>query len=79
MEDRHGRQISISPHSSIADTAESGIAPLANAGTGRSTASREYCQHALLQAFYYSLLGRHERQLMHRRAGEYCEYETREL
>ncbi len=34
---------------------------------------REYTQHAILQAFYYDLLGRRERQEMHRRAGEYYE------
>jgi tetratricopeptide (TPR) repeat protein len=37
---------------------------------------KEYGQHAMVQAFYYSLLGKRERQAMHRRAGEY--YETDE-
>lgn len=41
-----------------------------------SEAGREYGQHAIVQAFYYDLLGRRERQTMHRRAGEY--YETEE-
>lgn len=34
---------------------------------------REYTQHAILQAFYYDLLGRRERQAMHRRAAGYYE------
>ena len=42
-----------------------------------SEAGREYGQHAIVQAFYYDLLGRRERRAMHRRAGEY--YETEEL
>ena len=36
---------------------------------------REYTQHAILRAFYYDLLGRRERQVMHRRAGSYYEHE----
>ena len=36
---------------------------------------REYLQHAIVQAFYYDLLGRPERQALHRRAGEYYERE----
>lgn len=36
---------------------------------------REYTQHAILRAFYYDLLGRRERQAMHRRAGAYYERE----
>jgi len=38
---------------------------------------REYGQHAIVQAFYYNLLGRRKRRPMHRRAGEYYEaFET---
>ena len=36
---------------------------------------REYLQHAIVQAFYYDLLSRSERQALHRRAGEYYERE----
>lgn len=36
---------------------------------------REYLQHTILQAFYYDLLGRRERQAMHRRAGAHYERE----
>ena len=36
---------------------------------------REFTQHAILQAFYYDLLGRRDRQAMHRRAGAYDERE----
>lgn len=36
---------------------------------------REYLQHAIVQAFYYDLLSRPERQALHRRAGEYYERE----
>ncbi len=36
---------------------------------------REYLQHAIVQAFYYDLLSRQERQALHRRAGEYYERE----
>ena len=36
---------------------------------------REYLQHAIVQAFYYDLLDRPERQALHRRAGEYYERE----
>ena len=36
---------------------------------------REYLQHAIVQAFYYDLLSRKERQALHRRAGEYYERE----
>jgi len=35
----------------------------------------EYRQHSLVQAFYYQLLGRRERQALHRRAGRYYERE----
>jgi serine/threonine protein kinase/tetratricopeptide (TPR) repeat protein len=34
---------------------------------------KEYLQHAIVQDFYYKLLGRRERQAMHRRAGAYYE------
>lgn len=34
---------------------------------------REYRQHAIVQAFYYNLLGRRERQVLHSRAGAYYE------
>jgi tetratricopeptide (TPR) repeat protein len=34
---------------------------------------REYTQHALLQDFYHQLIGRSQRQEMHRRAGEFYE------
>jgi ATP/maltotriose-dependent transcriptional regulator MalT len=34
----------------------------------------EYGQHRIVQAFYYDLLGRRKRQMLHQRAGEY--YET---
>jgi ATP/maltotriose-dependent transcriptional regulator MalT len=37
---------------------------------------REYRQHAIVQAFYYNLLGQRERQALHLRAGNY--YETEE-
>ncbi len=40
---------------------------------------REYTQHAFLRAFYYDLLGRRERQAMHRRAGAYYEREEPDL
>lgn len=36
---------------------------------------REYGQHAIVQVFYYGLLGRRERQAMHRRAARYYEFE----
>jgi ATP/maltotriose-dependent transcriptional regulator MalT len=36
---------------------------------------REYSQHATVRAFYYDLLGRRERQELHRRAGAYYESE----
>lgn len=36
---------------------------------------REYLQHALVQAFYYELMGRREREDMHRRVAEYYEIE----
>lgn len=36
---------------------------------------REYAQHITVRAFYYGLLGRRERQEMHRRAGAYYEIE----
>jgi ATP/maltotriose-dependent transcriptional regulator MalT len=36
---------------------------------------REYGQHAMVQAFYYDLLGRRDRQEMHSRAAEYYEEE----
>lgn len=36
---------------------------------------REYIQHALVQAFYYDLLGRRERRIMHVRVAEYYEME----
>lgn len=41
-----------------------------------SEVGREYGQHAIVQAFYYDLVSRRERQAMHRRAGEY--YATEE-
>ena len=37
--------------------------------------SKEYGQHAIVQTFYYDLLGRRQRRVMHRRAGEYYESE----
>jgi len=40
---------------------------------------REYVQHAIVQAFYYDLLGRRERREMHGRAGEFYEFEEPEL
>jgi tetratricopeptide (TPR) repeat protein len=39
-------------------------------------AGREYGMNAIVRYFYYDLLGKRERQAMHRRAGEY--YETEE-
>lgn len=36
---------------------------------------REYRQHAIVQAFYYNLLGRRQRHEMHQRAGEFYEFE----
>jgi tetratricopeptide (TPR) repeat protein len=39
-------------------------------------AGREYSMNAIVRYFYYDLLGKRERQEMHRRAGEY--YETEE-
>lgn len=36
---------------------------------------REYGQHAIVQAFYYDLLGRRERREMHRRAAAWYEFE----
>lgn len=45
--------------------------------TSEGERGREYTQHALVQEFYYELLGRRERVLMHRRAAEF--YETIEV
>ncbi|MEZ4868535.1 MAG: AAA family ATPase [Caldilineaceae bacterium] len=39
----------------------------------------EYSQHAIVQAFYYGLLGRRARQAMHRRAATYYEFEEQNL
>lgn len=36
---------------------------------------QHYSQHAILQAFYYDLLGRRERRAMHRRAAQFYEFE----
>jgi len=38
-----------------------------------SELGRQFGQHAVVQAFYYELLSRRERQELHRRAGEYYE------
>jgi ATP/maltotriose-dependent transcriptional regulator MalT len=43
----------------------------------RAENGREYTQHALLQAFYYQLMSRDQREEMHCRAGEF--YEKAEL
>ncbi len=42
---------------------------------GQGQWGKEYGQHALLQTFYYDLLGRRERRDMHCRAGEFYEAE----
>lgn len=39
----------------------------------------EYSQHTILQAFYYDLLSKRQRQTMHRRAANYYEYEEQNL
>jgi hypothetical protein len=44
------------------------------AGSGR-----EYGQHAIVQSFYYRLLGRRECLAMHQRAGVYFETEARDM
>jgi len=38
-----------------------------------------YSQHAIVQSFYYDLLGQRRRRQMHRRAGEYYEHETADV
>jgi tetratricopeptide (TPR) repeat protein len=40
-------------------------------------AGREYTQHAIVQSFYYGLLGQRERAALHLRAGNYYETEER--
>jgi ATP/maltotriose-dependent transcriptional regulator MalT len=39
----------------------------------RGEMGREYRQHSLLQAFYYQMMGRDKRRVMHSRAGEFYE------
>ncbi|MBP7962596.1 MAG: CHAT domain-containing protein [Caldilineaceae bacterium] len=39
---------------------------------------REYVQHTIVQAFYYDLLGRRERQAIHLRIAEYYEHEEQD-
>ncbi|HUL11090.1 MAG TPA: tetratricopeptide repeat protein [Methylococcaceae bacterium] len=45
--------------------------------SSEGVANREYSQHAMVQAFFYELLGQRDRKVMHQRAGRY--YETDEL
>jgi tetratricopeptide (TPR) repeat protein len=47
--------------------------------TGDSANGRTYSQHAMVQTFYYHFLSRRQRQTMHRRAGEYYEFEEVDL
>jgi tetratricopeptide (TPR) repeat protein len=49
---------------------------LLSASQGRAGA--EYVQHAMVQAFYYDLLGRAERRAMHKRAATYYQQEEPE-
>jgi tRNA A-37 threonylcarbamoyl transferase component Bud32/tetratricopeptide (TPR) repeat protein len=44
-----------------------------------SGAANEYVQHAIMQSFYYKLVGRRERQIMHRRAGTYYEVDDPDM
>ena len=44
-----------------------------------SEAGKQYIQHATVRVFYYDLLGRNERQEMHRLAGTYYETEEPEI
>lgn len=39
----------------------------------------EYSQHVIVQAFYYDMLSRRQRQAMHRRAADYYEYEEQNI
>lgn len=46
--------------------------------THESAAGKAYGQHAMVQAFYYDLLGRPQKRQMHQRAGEYYEMDEKD-